>query len=334
MFASALAESRKAVPGVILSAVIAMAASFITDHYGGPTVLFALLLGMAFHFLSADARFAPGIARSARTILRLGVALLGARITADQVAALGWQSLVGVAGAVVLTILFGTVLSGLLGMKRRVGVLTGGAVAICGASAAAAVSSVLPRYADQERDTAFTIVAVTSLSTVAMVIYPILAAWLGFDHLASGIFLGGTIHDVAQVMGAGYAVSPETGDTAAIIKLWRVALLVPIVVTIALLGRRLVKGDASAGKAPLFPSFLIAFILLVAANSLGLVPKPVANGLSEASRWCILVSIAGLGMKTSMQDLARVGPKAAALMVAETLFIMVCVLGLIHLLGH
>lgn len=329
-----VSEVKTALPGFALSVIIAMAASFITDHYGGPTVLFALLLGMAFHFLSSDSRFAPGIARSARTVLRLGVALLGARITAEQVAALGWQSLVGVALAVVVTIIFGAFLAKMLGMKRRVGVLTGGAVAICGASAAAAVSAVLPRYPDQERDTAFAIVAVTSLSTIAMVLYPILAKLLGFDAVASGIFLGGTIHDVAQVVGAGYAVSVETGDTATIIKLWRVALLVPIVLTIAIMGRRLVPGDDSAGKAPLFPSFLIAFILLVAANSLGWVPKPVAATLSQASSWCILISISALGIKTSLQDIAKVGPRAALMMVSETIFIMLAVLALIYMSGH
>src|SRR5436305_12816105 len=114
-----------------------MAATCTSSVYGGPAVLFALLLGMAFNFISAESRFAPGVALSSRSILRIGVALLGARITFGQIIGLGWQTMVGVAAAVTLTILFGLVGAPLAKMQRRFGVLTAGGVAICRASAAA-----------------------------------------------------------------------------------------------------------------------------------------------------------------------------------------------------
>ena len=116
-------------PGVLISVTVGMAATFISNVYGGPTVLFALLLGMAFNFISAESRFAPGVALSARSILRIGVALLGGRITFEQIAGLGWQTMLGVACAVTLTILFGLICASLTGMQRRFGVLTAGAVA-------------------------------------------------------------------------------------------------------------------------------------------------------------------------------------------------------------
>lgn len=332
-----LPRLRQLFPGFLLSLTLALAASFVAASQGGPAVLYALLLGMAFNFLSSDARFAEGIAFSSRSILRLGVALLGGRITLEQISALGWHSLVGIAAAVVITIGFGLVTARVLGLRQRFGILSAGATAICGASAAAAISAVLPRYPNHERDTAFTIIGVTTLSTVAMVLYPVIARLFGFDATDTGIFLGGTIHDVAQVVGAGYSVSHETGDTATIIKLWRVALLVPTVVGIALLVRLVPPGETiadaggSAKKAPLVPMFLLGFIAIVIANSVGLVPAPVGAFMGDASRWCITLSIAALGVKTSLQALSKVGGRAVGLMVAETLLLLLLVAALLKL---
>jgi uncharacterized integral membrane protein (TIGR00698 family) len=316
-------------PGVLLSVTVGMAATFVSNVYGGPTVLFALLLGMAFNFISDESRLTPGLLFSARSVLRLGVALLGARITLDQILGLGWSTLAGVAAAVTLTILFGLVVARAFGLKRRFGVLTGGAVAICGASAAAAIAAVLPRHEAHERDTVFTIIGITALSTVAMVLYPLLTALLHFDHAQSGVFLGGTIHDVAQVVGAGYSVSPETGDVATIIKLLRVTLLLPTVLVLSFFSQR-VEASERGERVALLPAFLIAFFVIVVLNSLHLVPACVQSALSDASRWCIVVAIAALGMKTSLGALADVGHRAILLMVMETIFIAVLVLVLVH----
>src|SRR5436190_4341355 len=300
-------------PGVLLSITVGMAATFVSNVYGGPTVLFALLLGMAFNFISAESRFAPGVALSSRSILRIGVALLGGRITFEQIAGLGWQTMLGVACAVTLTILFGLICASLTGMQRRFGVLTAGAVAICGASAAAAIAAVLPRSLTHDRDTAFTIIGVTALSTLAMVLYPLIAALFHFSHAQTGVFLGGTIHDVAQVVGAGYSVSQESGDIATIIKLLRVALLVPAVLIISVLSRRV--DVLEGGKQPaLLPFFLVAFIAIVLLNSLYLISTQMQGVLGEASRWCIVVAIAALGIKTSLAALGKVGPRAIGLM--------------------
>ena len=188
-------------------------------------MLFALLLGMALHFLSADPRAAEGIDFTAKKLLRVGIALLGARITFGQVADLGAAPVAIVVICLSATIGFGLLLARFTGRGWPFGILTAGSVAICGASAALAISAVLPRSESLERDTLFTVVAVTGLSTVAMVVYPILFAALGFDETAIGILIGATIHDVAQVVGAGYAVSNEAGDAATLVKLLRVALV-------------------------------------------------------------------------------------------------------------
>jgi uncharacterized integral membrane protein (TIGR00698 family) len=289
-------------------------------------MLFALLLGIAVNFLSQDARCQPGLDFASRDILRIGVALLGARITFAQVQSLGSSALLLTATAVVLTILCGIVLARSAGLSRRFGVLTGGSVAICGASAALAIASVLPRTPERERDTIMTVVAVTTLSTIAMVVYPVLAAAVGFDPHTAGIFLGATIHDVAQVVGAGYSVSNEAGDTATIVKLFRVALLLPVVLVISFLLQRSGATAADGRRPPLLPLFLVGFATLVVVNSLGGLPGAVASVLQEASRWCLVLAIAALGTRTTLGDLARVGWRPVAIIVGETLFVGLLVL--------
>ena len=170
----------------------------------------------------------------------------------------------------------------------------------------------------------------TGLSTVAMILYPLFVTALGFTHVQSGIFLGGTIHDVAQVVGAGFSISPQTGDIATYVKLLRVTMLLPVVFTIAVVARR--QAGQTGGSGPPVPLFLVGFAALVAANSLGLLAKPVVDGASVLSRWCLVTAIAALGMKTSFKALAAVGWKPVALMIAETLWIAGLVLASVLLL--
>ena len=311
-------------PGFLVAVTIALASSWLSQYYGAPVMLFGLLFGMAFHFLHEEGRCIAGIEFSSRTVLRLGVALLGARITVGEVAGLGPVPVATVVLGVASTILVGVLCARLLRLDRSFGVLSGGAVAICGASAALAIASVLPAHKNSERDTILTVVAVTSLSTLAMILYPILATSLGLDHVRAGIFLGGTIHDVAQVVGAGFMISPETGDIATYVKLLRVAMLVPVVWAIAWIVAR--RAGGSARKGPQLPLFLIGFVALVAVNSAGLLPAFAVNAATDVSRWCLVTAIAALGMKTSFKDLIAVGWRPVGLMLAETAWIALLVL--------
>jgi uncharacterized integral membrane protein (TIGR00698 family) len=323
--ARSLAEGlRRAAPGLLVSLVIAVAATFLSEHYGGPVMLFALLLGMAFHFLSQEGRCVEGIGVASRTVLRVGVALLGARITVEQILALGPVPVAIIVTGVAATIAVGALAGRALGLGTRFGVLTGGATAICGASAALAIASVLPKGPTAERDTVFTVVGVTTLSTVAMILYPLVVAAFGLDHVEAGVFLGGTIHDVAQVVGAGYSVSEETGNVATFTKLFRVALLLPVVLGLSM--ALSARGQARGGRGALLPWFLIAFAALVGVNSTGLMPTWAITALVEASRWCLVTAIAALGMKTSLKTMAAVGTRPIALIVVETLFLAALVL--------
>jgi uncharacterized integral membrane protein (TIGR00698 family) len=157
-----------------------------------------------------------------------------------------------------------------------------------------------------------------------MIAYPIWVGALGFDHRHAGIFLGGTIHDVAQVVGAGYMVSQESGDIATYVKMLRVAMLLPVVFVVALVLTR--TEGTEKRKATLVPTFLLAFALLVIVNSSGVIPKAVADGISDVSRWCLVTAIAALGMKTSFKSLIEVGWRPVGLMVVETAWIALLVL--------
>ena len=331
--AGQLQSARGLVPGLVIAGLVALAASWLSEHYHAPVMLFALLLGISVNFLSQDVRCRPGIDFAAKTVLRVGVALLGMRITFGQVQSLGVGPLALTAVAVALTTVCGWLLARYAGLGHSFGVLTGGAVAICGASAALAIAAVLPKGPTHERDTVMTVVAVTTLSTVAMVLYPLLAHALGFGEHASGVFLGATIHDVAQVVGAGYSVSTEAGDTATIVKLFRVALLLPMVFVISLMFRSRAAADGGSRRPPLLPTFLVVFAVLVALNSTGYVPAAVAGGLQAASGWCLVTAIAALGTKTSLGDLAMVGWKPIAVIVGETVFVGLLVIGALALMG-
>jgi len=187
-----------------------------------------------------------------------------------------------------------------------------------------AIAAVLPKHDKSERDLVFTVLSVTVLSTVAMVVYPTLATLFHFDARDSGVFLGGTIHDVAQVVGAGFSISPEVGETATLVKLIRVSMLAPVVLAFSLIirmGNLGGEAETSGKRPPLLPSFVVGFLILAVINSFGLVPKVVADWAGDFSRWALLVSIAAVGVKTSIKKMLEVGGGAIALMVAETLFL-------------
>jgi uncharacterized integral membrane protein (TIGR00698 family) len=330
------ARGRALFPGVLASVVVAAAATFLSQHYGAPVMLFALLLGLAMNFLSGEGACAAGIEFTARQVLRIGVALLGLRITIGQIAELGWPPVLIVVGSVVLTIGVSMLVARLMGFNTLFGLLSGGATAICGASAAMALAAALPAHPQKERATLFTVVGVSALSTLAMIVYPMLARALGLPAQDAGILIGGTIHDVAQVVGAGYSLSHEAGDVATFVKLLRVAMLLPVIVFAVMLARRSAGADAAEGadtagpRPPLLPWFAVGFALLVLVNSTGWVPKPLIALGNDASRWCLVAAIAAIGMKTQLKELAAVGWKPVVLMVGETVFLLLLVLALLR----
>ena len=231
---------RRAAPGVALCAAIA-AVAFVADtrsllKFGAvwvPPLILTLVIGMALQPLSARPALKPGLEFAGRTLLRVGVALYGARLTLGQLVDGGALPVVIAFAAVACTIIFGAWAARLFGLSRDFGLLTGCATGVCGAAAAMAASAVLPKHENSDRDLAFTVMGVNFISTVVMVIYPALHDVLGFSLFEMGVFLGGAIHDVAQVAGAGQTMGPQVLADAIITKLLRVAFLLPAIAGIA-----------------------------------------------------------------------------------------------------
>ena len=320
----ALAGLRRALPGVALCGVIALAATFVSRQYGGPQFLYALLLGMSLHTLGDSDQARAGIELCMKWLLRLGVALLGARIALADLASLGWATGLLVVACVASTLAMGCLLAKLLRLTPAQGLLSGGATAICGASAALAIAAVLPRSRDQERFTLLVVVGVSTLSTIAMLIYPMITAALALPPTLAGVFLGASIHDVAQVVGAAFIAGPSVGEPAVIVKLARVTLLAAVVLGIGIWARSALPAaddTVPLRKPALLPWFLLVFLALAALNTLGAVPAAAQGPIGDASRALLVMAIAALGLRTSVAALREAGWRPLAMMVGETVWL-------------
>ena len=322
-------------PGVILSAAVAIAANlaapFVAKALPIPAMVLALLIGIALNPAIRPVML-PGMAFCVRTVLRWAVALLGLRVALSDIAALGLATGVLIVVAMIVTLLSGFYFARISGRQAGFGALVGAATAVCGASATLATSTVVPDYPGKQADIAFVVVAVNALATVAMLIYPPVCIALGFDPQTTGVMLGGTIHDVAQVVGAGYAVSEPVGNTAVIVKLFRVFLLLPVVLGI---GWHFTRAGVQHGAARVpVPVFALVFLGLCLFNSaMPLVPQltpvyaPVKAVLIEVSTWGLLIAIGALGLGTSVKTIIALGWRHVAIVVASTAVIFTIVTG-------
>lgn len=310
-------------PGLLVCGLAALAAQFLSDHYGAPAMLMALMIGLSLHFLVEDGeRCAHGITLASKSVLRIGVALLGARISFDVFVQLGLSIIGLMIAGLLATVGFGWLAARLLNRSWRIAILTAGAVSICGASAAMAIAAVLPKNHLSERNLSFTVFGVTLLSTFAMIVYPIIVQMADLSPLYAGVFLGGTIHDVAQVVGAGFTISDMVGETATTVKLIRVSLLAPFVLILTLSLRAVGAVAQNEGKKPpILPGFVVAFLALALVNSLGAIPTALQAMLWALSKWAMLTAIAAVGMKTELKRILEVPVQMVVLIILDTAFI-------------
>ena len=323
-------------PGVAMSALVAaigyVAAPFVAHVVPIPNMVIALVVGIALNPIAARPAMQPGMAFCVRTVLRWAVALLGLRVGLADIAALGPATAFLIVVAMLATLVSGFVFARWYGRGPGFGALVGVGTAVCGASATLAVSTVVPDYRGKSADIAFVVVAVNALATIAMLVYPPLCILLGFDAQTTGVMLGGTIHDVAQVVGAGYAVSVAVGNTAVIVKLFRVFLLLPVVLGVGWhFTRRGLKHGAARVPVPVFG---IVFLALCALNSVvPLIPSllpayaPIKSVLSEASTWGLLLAIGALGLGTSVKTIVGLGWRHITTVLGSTAVIFAIVTG-------
>lgn len=322
-------------PGIAISVIVAVVATLIERQFGGAAMLYALIIGMCANSLNRSPAYAAGIKFSATTILKIGVVLLGARITFGEIAGLGWLTVLCVLGAVALSIGVGIAIARAFKLSFAHSILTAAAVSICGASAAMAVFAVVPKDKDSQCQLSMTIFGITVLSTVAMIAYPLVAKALGLNELQAGAFMGMSIHNVAQAVGAGFIVSESGAETATILKLMRIACLAPVVVMISIACRKQNSGMDKVQRPPILPLFLIGFLIVMIINSLGILNLEMTEGLGDISRWALLISVAAIGSQTSLADIKKTGPATTAALTVQSIWLAaVCIALIVFVLNY
>ena len=304
-------------PGIAAVLLIAVASQFLATNYGAPVLVFALLLGMAMNFLYRQEHTRAGVDLCATQVLRAGVGLLGAGIAVSDIAAIGVSGLGVLLGGMAVTIALGPVLAKMLGLNRDFGLLSSGAVAICGVSAALTLSSVMPKSEEQSKFTLLTVIMVTTIGAIAMVLYPIIVQTLELTPQQAGYLLGGAIHDVSHVAGAGFALSEAVGVEAMTVKMVRVAMLIPIAWCFLMLFNRSTGSTQSLRP----PGFLLVFIALAVVNSLGYIPVNWSATLTELSKLSFLLAIVALGIKTELSGLVAHGWRPVALVLLQSVLL-------------
>lgn len=323
--------------GCLACITITLTSYYLASLFGGPAVLYCLFLGMAFHWLLSIPTSAEGVEFCARKVLMVGVTLLGVQVNAAQLALLSAPVLCLVIGGLILTFAIALLSNRWIGWPMTEAGICGGSVAICGASAAAALSLTAPEGKIREESLIAVIVAVATWSTLAMVSYPFILTWCGLSGSSAGIVLGGSIHDVSQVVGAGAMMDPKALETGTMIKMVRVACLVPAMLVFAFFANRGQKDQTSAAGLHILkavPIFLWGFVILAALNVAGFIAPDVAGVLAKISSFCIVLAIAGIGIKTNLTKLREVGWKPLVIMSIASLFLFVWMLVGVLLLSH
>jgi uncharacterized integral membrane protein (TIGR00698 family) len=322
--------TRALAPGLAVAGLLALSSLALATVLPAPAVLIGLVLGVLGNAV-ANESLAPGIAFGGRTVLRLGVALLGAQVTLAQMAALGLGSLAVALASVLVTLPLGVLVARWLGLDRPTALLTSAAVAICGASAALAVAAVLPRGRIPDERVATTVAAITILGSIGMIAYPLIARGIGYSPGQMGVMLGASLHEVVQAVGAGIAQSELAGETAATVKLVRVAGIAPVAIAIAWYMRR-TEAAESGELPPALPAFLVGFLILACVSSTLGIPAWLGTGLRDLSRFFLLIGIVALGMRVSLRQLLTMDRRLALAITLQTLIIAAIAFGGVSML--
>lgn len=327
------AISVQIIPGLILVSLLSGLAWGASQLTGLPAVITALVLGLCFSPLLARLpRADPGVRFAAEPLMKIAVACLGAGVNIALLMMLGWPVLLAIIVIMGVTVATGLWFGRLLGRTARFAMLSAGAVAICGASAAVALCCALPASKTRERDLSVVIIGVSLLSAAGVLLYPLLTQALSLNEAQSGFVLGASLHNVAQAVAAGFSVSEPTGETATLVKMMRVTLLAPCVMIVAYAFRTKDDADAPARVRMMPPAFLIAFLLLMVAGSAGWIPAPLKTGLALAASSGLILAMTAIGLATPVAALVKTDRRAILLILLQTGVMLGGVLAVLPLL--
>ncbi len=319
-------------PGLLASAVMALLAFSIGclpgAAYLSPMIV-AILIGMAVANLGhVPGGWAPGLGFAVRPLLRTAIVLLGLRVTLGDLMALGWSSLAAVVSTLLLTYVFTVRIGRLMGLSERVSSLVAAGTSVCGASAVVAMNSVVD---GSKEDVAHAIAAVTVFGTLSMFLFPVLGPLLELDPRSFGLWSGLSIHEIAQVIAAGFQAGPEAGEVATVSKLARVALLAPLVIGVGHLHAR----DAEEGTPrPPFPWFVVGFLAMVVLGGLVRPSPAVLSVATTITTALFTMALAAMGSMVDLRRLLHDGWRPIALGAVAWIFVSLIALAWVEVLAR
>ncbi|MER9952657.1 YeiH family protein [Mesorhizobium sp. M0047] len=308
------------VPGIVLVAMItgvAFSARNVSGFALFSPMITAVVAGMIYsNVLGTPAHAKAGIAFSQRRLLRFAIVLLGFQLTLGQMVSIGAYGVGIVAATLGATFVFTITLGRLIGVDAKLAQLIAAGTSICGASAIVATNIVTDA---RDEDVTYAVASITLFGTVAMLGFPLMAPMLGLDQHAFGLWAGASIHEVAQVIGAGFQNGTQSGEIATVAKLTRVAMLAPMVITLGLMARRKSSGQSAAQ--PPMPWFVAAFVAVVALNSLVTMPAEMKSAMALATTIMLTMGLAAMGLQADISQLRSRGLRPLALAFSAFLFI-------------
>jgi uncharacterized integral membrane protein (TIGR00698 family) len=293
-------------------------------------VILAVVVGIVFaNVVGVSARANIGIGFCQRRLLRFAIVLLGFQVTLAQAASVGLVGILAIALVLVATFGFTLAMGKVLGVEPKLTELIAAGTSICGASAIVATNAVTR---GRDEDVAYAVASVTLFGTIAMLGYPLLAPVFGLDAHGYGLWAGASIHEVAQVVGAGFQNGQESGEIATVAKLSRVAMLAPVVLALGLLGRRASRQAEDAARPPM-PWFVFAFVAVVAFNAAVPLPAEAKTLLGTVTTMLLSIGLAAMGLKTDVSDIRSRGVKPLCLALSAFVFIAGLSLMMVKLAG-
>lgn len=306
-------------PGLILASAMAAIAMGLTAFAGIPgssPLIIAVVLGILFRAtVGVPEKAKPGLTIASRQALRLGVALLGFQLTLGELMHMGGRGAAIATVVLFATLLFTRWLGRMMGLDKGLVMLIAAGTSICGASAIVGANAIT-RAPDS--DVSYAVATVTVMGLVSMVLYPQVSMWIVLSSPDYGIWVGSSIHEVAQVVAAGFQRDAEAGEMATIVKLTRVLLLAPTLLLAWFIGSR---GQTREGLKPSVPWFVVAFVLAAASNTLGILPAIVLDPLTAAVPFILTLGLAAVGVDTDARTLIRRGARPLLLAFLATAFI-------------
>lgn len=340
--ANLIEHAKRLLPGLAVAVAItlgAMALQVVEVHFTGhpylEALVLAILLGVVVRTLwTPGPRWEPGINFSGKFLLEIAIVLLGASVSAGTIMALGPFLIVGIACIVVVSIGASYLICRALKLPQRMAILVACGNSICGNSAIAAIAPVIG--ADRD-DIASSISFTAVLGVIVVLTLPLLVPILNLSLTQYGVLAGLTVYAVPQVLAATLPIGALANQVGTVIKLVRVLMLGPVVLGFSLFSGRLRPAHNRPNRRPqlhqLVPWFILGFLAVLAARSLGLIPLVLLPGITQTAAVLTTLAMAALGLGVDVRAVARTGPRVTLAVIISLIVLAIMSYGLIRLTG-